>query len=375
MKDFFEKASNFELNKSQIEIEKLRQEFIRKFDINKLNNMTIDEYSLNKEKGDKDNFCYWVETRLNGLGDIHGNTSFKFGVYFGNIKGDYTYKWRWAKWTNENFEMIRTALLNLYDAGKREDIEAIKENQLSNMFKGKILSIYFPNRYLNIFADYHLKYFFDRLNIYYKNDTNPIELREKLIEYKNSNSVTASWTAIKFGYYLYNCFGKPSEKEINDAKEIENKYYDDQLNFEINNAIITNQEIKKYADIPVIRKEKIETPIGMTYKRDKDKSIQALQNANYLCEVDSSHESFLRRDGKNRYMEAHHLIPMGYQDFFENTLDTPANIVSLCSNCHNLIHYGLDYEKILEELYQKRKNRLKEVGLEITFSQLKEFYK
>ena len=53
------------------------------------------------------------------------------------------------------------------------------------------------------------------------------------------------------------------------------------------------------------------------------------------------------------------------------------NIVSLCSNCHNLLHYGrfTDKEPILEKLYKDRKEALKKVGLEITLEQLKEYYK
>ena len=65
---------------------------------------------------------------------------------------------------------------------------------------------------------------------------------------------------------------------------------------------------------------------------------------------------------------------MSRQDDFEFSLDVPANIVSLCSNCHNWIHYGADNKKLLEKLYEERSERLKKVGIDITIEQLLSYY-
>ena len=61
------------------------------------------------------------------------------------------------------------------------------------------------------------------------------------------------------------------------------------------------------------------------------------------------------------YMEPHHLVPMAYQEQFEHKLDRVNNIVSLCSNCHNEIHYGMYCNDLLEKLYIKRKEELKDI--------------
>ena len=65
---------------------------------------------------------------------------------------------------------------------------------------------------------------------------------------------------------------------------------------------------------------------------------------------------------------------MKYSDDFSVSLDVPANIVSLCSNCHNEIHYGKNYEQLLERLYEQRKDLLQKVGIDITLEELKEMY-
>ena len=102
---------------------------------------------------------------------------------------------------------------------------------------------------------------------------------------------------------------------------------------------------------------------------------EAICDAGYCCAVDAAHPSFLKPDG-SRYMEAHHLIPLGLQASFENKLDTKANLVSLCPLCHRQIHYGRPEEvaPLLARLYEARAERLKESGLSITLEQLLRFY-
>lgn len=110
--------------------------------------------------------------------------------------------------------------------------------------------------------------------------------------------------------------------------------------------------------------------------RDIQVSSNALALANYQCECSPKHELFLRKDGKHNYTEGHHLIPLEFQDKFDVNLDVEANVVSLCSNCHNHLHYGIKPEEILSKLLTKeRQERLKKCGINITFEELVELYK
>lgn len=114
-------------------------------------------------------------------------------------------------------------------------------------------------------------------------------------------------------------------------------------------------------------------------KRDPKVAADALARADYKCEFDVNDRIFLRKSGKG-YTEPHHLIPISkFRDFdYKNcSLDTMENIVSLCSHCHNLLHYGREVDKtpVLNKLYEDRKDALAKVGLDITFDELKEYYK
>ena len=107
------------------------------------------------------------------------------------------------------------------------------------------------------------------------------------------------------------------------------------------------------------------------YPRDPAVARRALARANHRCEADPAHGSFLRRSGHVLYMEPHHLIPLSFTDYFGVNLDREQNIVSLCSNCHNQIHYGTkeDVRELLAKLFLPRARELcsilgKEIGLE-----------
>lgn len=111
------------------------------------------------------------------------------------------------------------------------------------------------------------------------------------------------------------------------------------------------------------------------YPRKQSEARSALRRAQYLCEVDNSHFVFKRRNRSDNYTEPHHLVPLSaHRDFPGIDLDREQNIVSLCSNCHNILHYGASYKEILYELYIQRRELLKQIGIVISFEQLVSYY-
>ena len=111
------------------------------------------------------------------------------------------------------------------------------------------------------------------------------------------------------------------------------------------------------------------------YPRKQYESKNALKRAQYLCEVDKMHFVFKRRNSPTNYTEPHHLIPLSaHRDFPGIDLDREQNIVSLCSNCHNMLHYGASYKEVLHELYVQRRELLKQIGIVVSFEQLVSYY-
>lgn len=66
---------------------------------------------------------------------------------------------------------------------------------------------------------------------------------------------------------------------------------------------------------------------------------------------------------------------MSYQEVFDKSLDVASNVVSLCSNCHNQLHYGKDVEEILHQLYYCRRARLVKTEINLSIDQLDAMYR
>lgn len=92
------------------------------------------------------------------------------------------------------------------------------------------------------------------------------------------------------------------------------------------------------------------------YQRDPRIAIMRFKAADYKCEIDPLHTTFISESTNRPYMEAHHFIPIRFQPDFYNPLDNLDNITSLCPNCHRGIHHAITEQKfeLISNLYDKR---------------------
>jgi 5-methylcytosine-specific restriction protein A len=103
----------------------------------------------------------------------------------------------------------------------------------------------------------------------------------------------------------------------------------------------------------------------------------AIRKGGYACEIDATHQSFVaKRTGKN-YVEAHHLVPMQFQDEFKVSLDVPENVTVLCPTCHRKLHHGTSTDKApaLKKLVTERAHALLSRGIKITERAVAALYK
>lgn len=197
-------------NRDSRNLNRLRHDFVNKYTQSYIkNDMNLDDFVVGK--GNKSSFCYQLEFNLAQLGSIRGSNSKKFGIYYSQEEKKYITTKAWArKNINESFSELKNAIIEIIKLGaddSKESIEKIDSIPLSSIFKYKILSVYYPNNYLNIFSKNPLSYFlfqfypesnFKKSSIY--------EMQKKLIEIKNSNKIVKNWTNIEYGNYLYYLF-------------------------------------------------------------------------------------------------------------------------------------------------------------------------
>lgn len=203
------------------EINSLRKKFTSDYPTSRIRTLTLDEYVTGKGG---QTFCNRIENDLNEWGNIHGSFATKFGVYYGKFGKNSKSKYRIGRkeyGTDENVALkkILSAIIELIE--NKDDLAILKKNPISPMFKGKILSVYYPNEFLNIFSAKHLNYFINNLGL--DNDSkSELDKQALLLDFKNSDKVMKEWSIYEFSKFLYSSFGRPNDeiKEENISKEL-----------------------------------------------------------------------------------------------------------------------------------------------------------
>lgn len=181
-----------------------RGAFLRAFPIARLERLTLDDYVIGKGTP---TFCAYVEAKTKQWANILGATAIKFGVYFGKTKSDATMRYRFLKRfkTKEDaFTTVKTNLLELIEAGRSQRFPDVDDNPLSQMFKAKILSLYFPDKYLNVCSKDHIQALASEFGI--SDNAFVSEQQHLLLEAKLHNGITRDWSNPKFMTFLYNTY-------------------------------------------------------------------------------------------------------------------------------------------------------------------------
>ncbi len=185
----------------------VRGEFLKAFPLKNLSRLKLDDYVIGLKRP---TFCTHVEAKTRPWANIQGATSEKFGIYFGKTKTDpqkkYRFTRRFGETQDDAFRSVKTAVLELTRLGQavQLDFAKIDKNPLSQMFKAKILSLYFPDRFLNVCSADHLEMLGSELG--FGNNHPSSEYQHMLLAAKLSNSTTKTWSNPKFMSFLYQTY-------------------------------------------------------------------------------------------------------------------------------------------------------------------------
>ncbi len=214
--------SSFEenYNENNNKDEKLRQEFINKFPLEKLPTLELERYALGKQP---DNLCWWLEFNTVPLGSIKGGTAIKFKIYYSNKDNKWIYPSQFQNVEDAWIE-LRKSICDFIENFKNEKYELLNNYSLissMNMFKTKLLYMYFPEELLPIYSLEHIQKLLSYFG--YSNedikDLNMIEANMKLKEVQDSRVEFKSWDGLKFMRFLYSSVFPALNKDENVDKE------------------------------------------------------------------------------------------------------------------------------------------------------------
>lgn len=218
----FEQSKFLDVNKEK-EIEELRIRFVSDYSEGAINDLEIDEYI--NGKGDRSTFCNRIETQLKDWGNMKGAFATKFGVYYGvfgrGTEKKYQITGKWGSTVEQAFDKVKREIVNLIQSGATKDFDKINNNLISPMLKGKILSLYYPNDYLNIFSSSHLDFFINQLSLGLTKGLSEIDKQKMILEYKNCDDIMKAWSIYKFGKFLYYLFGSPTNDKVKGVIDVD----------------------------------------------------------------------------------------------------------------------------------------------------------
>jgi DNA polymerase III delta prime subunit len=208
------RASTSEAQQLYKQSEELVSQFQQKFSLNKLRSMTLEDYVEGHQS--KDSFCYWLEHKTDPVGKfMPGGSGYGFNVYYSQKKGAYIIqegnqgKTVSIDEASKRLEIIKTGLIELLNFAETKDFVELrrisKQLQLGQHTIGKILCLYFPDKYLSLFSNRHMNEF---LNIFGLLDegtksSDAFEKREILLAFKEKDQIMKNWSNRKYVDFLY----------------------------------------------------------------------------------------------------------------------------------------------------------------------------
>ncbi len=187
----------------------LREEFVKSFPIDKLSEMTLDQYAAGKHDREiGSTFCHWIEFRTVELGSIKGGSSSKFGVYW-SAKNQ---RWEWNQLFQTDdveiaFQKLKAGLVKLIQAvelGQFDDLDKIGDKGLGknrNSVRAKPLYLYFPDDFLPISNPTHLDNFLKYFN---QNPNGGLHAKNRqLLTFLRSQTEFLNFDTVQMMYFLY----------------------------------------------------------------------------------------------------------------------------------------------------------------------------
>ncbi len=250
-------------------LENKRKEFVKKYDKQAITNLSIENFAVGKKPTNKESFCYLLEFETAELGRINGATSKKYGLYINKKTQEYIIKKAFSS-PDDAMAQLKTSILELLVTGKTQDIEKIKKNILTPMVKGKILFMYYPKIYLNIFSEELVDYYLKKVDLYLGNENlNVIDKRFLLVKFKNEDSIMKTWNMFEFSSFLEYTFDVPVKRKNlpPELKEFADETYPDIKSVKPNVRIISTSDLADFFESTKIQKIK-QKNIQRNYIRD-----------------------------------------------------------------------------------------------------------
>ena len=232
-KDYISKDKFFEILKDN------KSKFIERFSLDKLVDMPIEEYIVLKANYPdtyNDVFTYWLERKKEIGGAIGGGNASKFYIYMDNTGRyciGYGNKKRYVEGDELKYEYneLISKIVKSIDLAKEDNIQGIKDLNppLWNMVLLKILLIYVPDKFIDIYSSSVLVPLAEILNLDIdKSPENIIEINYLATKKLREMDEFKDWEMFKLSNFVWETISKDTRSisnEVDELNEEDNKNF------------------------------------------------------------------------------------------------------------------------------------------------------
>lgn len=216
-----------------------KSKFVKRFPLDKLLDIPIEEYIVlkaNYPETYNDTFTYWLERKEEIGGAIGGGNSSKFYIYMdtsGKYCIGYGSKKRYIEGDELKYEYheLISKIVKSIEFAKEDNIEEIKELNppLWNMVLLKILSIYMPDKFIDIYSSAVLVPLAEILNLDIdKSPENIIEINYLATKKLREMDEFKDWEMFKLSNFVWETISKDTRSisnEVDELNEEDNKNF------------------------------------------------------------------------------------------------------------------------------------------------------
>lgn len=216
IQQIIEAAERFEFSKEEEEkAERVRLAFIERFPEESLKDMQLEEYLAGN--GNIDSYCYWLEKKIIQGRRISLNIADggheKFGIFSRGINKYYLKNQKKISKIQAEieFKKIKQTVITALEHARSEHFDKIEnlDTTLDNTVLLKILTIYYPDKFLHITHFQIIEFLKINFQIENRYPNNSFLLNILLKRYIESQGEFAKWSSTKLAVFLISLLNQP----------------------------------------------------------------------------------------------------------------------------------------------------------------------
>lgn len=193
----------------------LLNDFLSIYPKEKLQEMSLEEYCIGNSDINNNNFCYWMERRLEPLGRYFPGSSKSYLIYWNKTDEEYKVHGYLKTLSDKPEEIMKTLAIDISNMVVNDDPMSMAK-KIGESFILKILSIYYPNEYAPINSRVHINNIISLFGIQCDND-NVFERNKAIYRFYKEQIQEKQISPWAFMSILYNNFNIKDGEVIQDG--------------------------------------------------------------------------------------------------------------------------------------------------------------